>query len=62
MIRGIHLRCAATNICSYYYYYYVCTDPHKLGIRCRVNGKTMQDSNTDQLIFKTRALIEFISK
>ncbi|XP_072046263.1 oxaloacetate tautomerase fahd2, mitochondrial-like [Amphiura filiformis] len=37
-------------------------DPHKLDIRCRVNGKTVQDSNTDQLIFKTEALITFISR
>ncbi|XP_070540428.1 oxaloacetate tautomerase fahd2, mitochondrial-like [Ptychodera flava] len=37
-------------------------DPHKLGIRCRVNGQTMQDSNTDQLIFKTETLVSFISR
>ena len=37
-------------------------DPHKLGIRCRLNGETVQDSNTDKLMFKTEALIAFISK
>jgi len=26
-------------------------DPHQLGIRLRLNGQTMQDSNTNQLIF-----------
>ncbi|XP_002741104.2 oxaloacetate tautomerase fahd2, mitochondrial-like [Saccoglossus kowalevskii] len=38
------------------------TDPHKLGIRCKVNGDTMQDSNTNQLVFKTEALVSFISR
>lgn len=38
------------------------SDPHNLGIRCRVNGETMQDSKTNQLVFKTGALIEFISR
>ncbi|XP_072177340.1 oxaloacetate tautomerase fahd2, mitochondrial-like isoform X1 [Diadema setosum] len=38
------------------------SDPHKLGIRCRVNGETMQDSSTDQLVFQTPALVEFISR
>lgn len=38
------------------------SDPHKLGLRTRVNGKTMQDSNTDQLVFKTEDLIEWCSK
>jgi len=37
-------------------------DAHKLGIRCLLNGKRVQDSNTDQLIFKTAYLIEFISR
>jgi acylpyruvate hydrolase len=36
-------------------------DPHKLSIRLTVNGETMQDSNTDQLIFGVPRLIEFIS-
>jgi len=36
-------------------------DPHNLGIRCRVNGTTMQDSNTKNLVFKTEKLVSFIS-
>jgi acylpyruvate hydrolase len=37
-------------------------DPNSLGIRCRVNGETVQDSNTAEMIFKIPFLIEFISK
>jgi 2-keto-4-pentenoate hydratase/2-oxohepta-3-ene-1,7-dioic acid hydratase in catechol pathway len=37
-------------------------DPHDLAIRCRVNGVTMQDSNTSEMIFKIPALISFISR
>src|SRR5688572_16391626 len=37
-------------------------DPHKLWIKLTLNGKTMQDSNTDQLIFGIPELIEFISQ
>ena len=40
----------------------VITDPHKLSIKLVLNGQTMQDSNTDQLIFGVPALIEFISQ
>lgn len=36
-------------------------DPHKLSIKLVLNGQTMQDSNTDQLIFGVPALIEFIT-
>ncbi len=36
-------------------------DPHNLRIRFRLNGETLQDSNTDQLIFKIPELIEFLS-
>ena len=36
-------------------------DPHDLSIRFRLNGKTLQDSNTGQLIFKIPELIEFLS-
>ncbi len=36
-------------------------DPHNLGIRLRLNGQTMQDSNTSQLIFKTDELIAYLS-
>jgi 2-keto-4-pentenoate hydratase/2-oxohepta-3-ene-1,7-dioic acid hydratase in catechol pathway len=37
-------------------------DPHKLSIKLVLNGQTMQDSNTDQLIFSVPALIEFITQ
>jgi 2-keto-4-pentenoate hydratase/2-oxohepta-3-ene-1,7-dioic acid hydratase in catechol pathway len=37
-------------------------DPHNLRIQARINGKTLQDSNTDQLIFKIPALLSFLSK
>jgi 2-keto-4-pentenoate hydratase/2-oxohepta-3-ene-1,7-dioic acid hydratase in catechol pathway len=37
-------------------------DPHKLSIKLVLNGQTMQDSNTDQLIFGVPALIEFLSQ
>ena len=40
----------------------VITDPHKLSIKLTLNGKVMQDSNTNQLIFGVPALIEFISQ
>ena len=36
-------------------------DPHTLGIRLRLNGQTMQDSNTDQLVFDVPTLIEYLS-
>ena len=36
-------------------------DPHNLRIRFRLNGMHLQDSNTDQLIFKIPELIEFLS-
>ena len=36
-------------------------DPHALAIETRVNGKTMQKSNTSNLIFRIPALIQFIS-
>ena len=38
------------------------TDPHKLSIKLVLNGQTMQDSNTDQLIFGVPELIEFLSQ
>jgi len=37
-------------------------DPHSLRIQFRLNGETMQDSNTDQLIFKIPELIEYLSR
>lgn len=38
------------------------SDPHNLGIRCRLNGGLVQNSNTNQLVFKTEALIEWITQ
>ncbi|HZT79145.1 MAG TPA: fumarylacetoacetate hydrolase family protein [Gemmataceae bacterium] len=37
-------------------------DPHRLGIRLRLNGKTMQDSNTSQMIFGVGALLAYLSQ
>jgi len=37
-------------------------DPHVLRIRLRLNGQTMQDSSTDQLIFRVPQLIESLSE
>ena len=36
-------------------------DPHALPIRCIINGETLQDSNTREMIFKLPELIEFLS-
>lgn len=36
-------------------------DPHNLAIRARVNGSTLQDSNTSKMIFKVPQLIAHIS-
>jgi 2-keto-4-pentenoate hydratase/2-oxohepta-3-ene-1,7-dioic acid hydratase in catechol pathway len=37
-------------------------DPHNLGIRLRLNGETMQDSNSRELIFRVERLIAHISQ
>ncbi|MGZ3486459.1 MAG: fumarylacetoacetate hydrolase family protein, partial [Isosphaeraceae bacterium] len=37
-------------------------DPHNLGIRLRLNGQTMQDSSTSQLIFGVDELIAYLSR
>ncbi|MFV0336767.1 MAG: fumarylacetoacetate hydrolase family protein [Chthoniobacterales bacterium] len=37
------------------------TDPNKLKIKTVLNGKTVQDWNTDDMIFDVPALIEFLS-
>jgi 2-keto-4-pentenoate hydratase/2-oxohepta-3-ene-1,7-dioic acid hydratase in catechol pathway len=37
-------------------------DPHNLGIRCFLNGETVQDSNTSQLVFKTEDVVSFITR
>ena len=36
------------------------SDPHKLSIKLLLNGKPMQDSNTDQLIFRHPRPVEFL--
>ncbi|XP_061585432.1 fumarylacetoacetate hydrolase domain-containing protein 2A [Cololabis saira] len=38
------------------------TDPDNLGVRCLVNGETVQSSSTAQMIFKTPALVAWVSK
>jgi 2-keto-4-pentenoate hydratase/2-oxohepta-3-ene-1,7-dioic acid hydratase in catechol pathway len=40
----------------------VIPNPHKLSIKLRLNGQTMQDSNTDNLIFGIPQLISFLSE
>jgi 2-keto-4-pentenoate hydratase/2-oxohepta-3-ene-1,7-dioic acid hydratase in catechol pathway len=37
-------------------------DPHNLGIRLRLNGQTMQDSNTKQMIFGVGPTLVYLSK
>lgn len=37
------------------------TDPHNLRIQFRLNGETLQDSTTAELIFRIPELIEFLS-
>lgn len=37
------------------------SDPHNLGIRCILNDKVVQNSNTNQLIFKTEKVVSYIS-
>jgi 2-keto-4-pentenoate hydratase/2-oxohepta-3-ene-1,7-dioic acid hydratase in catechol pathway len=37
-------------------------NPHNLGIRLRLNGKTMQDSNTSQFIFGVDVVVSYISQ
>ncbi len=37
-------------------------DPQTLGIRCRVNGDTLQDSSTAQMIFTCAQLISYLSR
>lgn len=38
------------------------TDPQNLDIACRLNGKTVQESNTRHMIFPIPAIIAFVSK
>jgi 2-keto-4-pentenoate hydratase/2-oxohepta-3-ene-1,7-dioic acid hydratase in catechol pathway len=37
-------------------------DPHNLGIKMVLNGETMQDDNTSQMVFKIPEIISFISQ
>jgi 2-keto-4-pentenoate hydratase/2-oxohepta-3-ene-1,7-dioic acid hydratase in catechol pathway len=37
-------------------------DPHRLGIRLRLNGQTMQDSNTEQMIFRVGTILAYLSQ
>jgi 2-keto-4-pentenoate hydratase/2-oxohepta-3-ene-1,7-dioic acid hydratase in catechol pathway len=37
-------------------------DPQKLAIRCILNGETMQDSSTDQMIFLVAEIIAYFSQ
>jgi 2-keto-4-pentenoate hydratase/2-oxohepta-3-ene-1,7-dioic acid hydratase in catechol pathway len=37
-------------------------DPHNLRVQFRLNGRTLQDSNTNQFIFKLPKLIEYVSQ
>jgi len=36
-------------------------DPHVLGIKLRLNGQVMQDSNTSQFIFSCEKLVSYVS-
>lgn len=38
------------------------SDPHKLPIRLRLNGQTMQDSNTSQMIFGVGETLAYLSQ
>jgi 2-keto-4-pentenoate hydratase/2-oxohepta-3-ene-1,7-dioic acid hydratase in catechol pathway len=38
------------------------TDPQNLSIKLRLNGETLQDSNTGQMIFGVAELVEFLSR
>jgi len=37
-------------------------DPGKLGIRCRLNGRTVQEGDTGQMIFDIPDIVSFISR
>jgi 2-keto-4-pentenoate hydratase/2-oxohepta-3-ene-1,7-dioic acid hydratase in catechol pathway len=37
-------------------------DPQQLGIRCILNGETMQDSSTSQMIFSVAEIIAYVSQ
>jgi len=37
-------------------------DPQNLRIQCRLNGKTVQDANTEQMIFPIPEIVAYVSK
>jgi 2-keto-4-pentenoate hydratase/2-oxohepta-3-ene-1,7-dioic acid hydratase in catechol pathway len=37
-------------------------DPHKLSIKCELNGRPMQDSNTNEMIYRIPYLIQYLSQ
>ncbi|XP_038615492.1 fumarylacetoacetate hydrolase domain-containing protein 2A isoform X1 [Tachyglossus aculeatus] len=37
-------------------------DPHNLSIQCRINEELVQNSNTNQMVFKTEALVAWVSQ
>src|SRR5262249_13839059 len=37
-------------------------DPHHLAIRLRLNGRTMQDSNTQQMVFTVGQVLAYLSQ
>ena len=37
-------------------------DPHRLAIRLRLNGQTMQDSNTSQMVFSVPAVLAYLAQ
>jgi len=37
-------------------------DPHKLSIKCKLNGQLMQDSNTREMIYRVPYLIKYLSE
>lgn len=38
------------------------SDPHKLSIKCELNGQSMQDSNTNEMIYRIPYLINYLSQ
>jgi 2-keto-4-pentenoate hydratase/2-oxohepta-3-ene-1,7-dioic acid hydratase in catechol pathway len=38
------------------------SDPHKLSIKCELNGQSMQDSNTNEMIYGIPYLINYLSQ
>jgi len=37
-------------------------DPNNIGLRCRVNGRTLQDGHTSQFVFTPQVVVSWISK